>query len=321
MYLNISPFPPLDPALRLSFAICCHLVQHKTEGNTHLAAKRYTEAVAAYSAAIGINANNNIYFANRALARIELGDFAAALADCEASLAIDGAYSKAHYRAGLAQFGLKQYAAAVTALEAALRHNTGDDAHIRAKLAQAKQMQSGAGAAGAAANPFAALAGLGGLGGLGGGAGGMPDLGALMSNPAIAQMCVSFFFSFLEMGIRIASDGLNNRVHVYLRPSVRSLTFHPNNPCAFNRAQNLMSDPSAMSNMMNMMGPMMGGMGGGAPPAAPAADATMTNALDASAPASDAAAPSAGAAGGMPDFGAIMNNPAFAQMCVLFFGF
>jgi len=42
------------------------------------------------------------------------------------------------------------------------------------------------GGAGAGGNPMAGLAGL--MGGMGGGGGGMPDLGALLNNPAIMQM-------------------------------------------------------------------------------------------------------------------------------------
>ena len=166
----------------------------KTEGNAHLNAKNYTAAIASYTQAIAANSNNHIYFANRALAHIELAQFDAAVQDSEASIRIDETYSKGHYRLGLALMGLKKFPEAVAALQAALMHNTGDASHIEAKLAQAQTAMGVTPAAkkapAAAANPFANLASM--FGGAGGGGGGNPfgglDLGALMSNPAIAQM-------------------------------------------------------------------------------------------------------------------------------------
>jgi tetratricopeptide (TPR) repeat protein len=58
--------------------------------------------------------------ANRALAHIELCRYRAALDDCDASLRIDAAYAKAHYRRGLALCGLEQRADALDAFGRAL---------------------------------------------------------------------------------------------------------------------------------------------------------------------------------------------------------
>ena len=221
---------------------------HKKEGNDFLAAKKYADAVTSYTKAINLNNSNAIYYANRALAHIELKQYKEAVKDCEESIRLDAKYSKSYYRLGLAQLALNEKDA-VFSFEMALQFNSGDSSHITQKLNEAKKRFSPP----APANPLADPMGMGGMGGgmpgmggpggfdlaglmssLGGagGAGGMPDLSALMKNPAVAEM-----------------------------------------------AQKAMSDPNFMQNMMGAMGgaggmPNMGNMG--APPTSTPAASTNT---------------------------------------------
>ena len=64
------------------FLLCIlYIVTFQKMGNDCLAGRRYAEAVHAYTLAININGNNAIYFANRALAQIELKEFFEAIGD------------------------------------------------------------------------------------------------------------------------------------------------------------------------------------------------------------------------------------------------
>lgn len=94
------------------------------------------------------------------------------------------------YSLGLAYYSLGQYEEAVQAYKDGLKLDPSNVA-MKQSLERAEQHISGAvksaatpaaAPTGAAANPFA---------GLGGGAGGMPDIGALLNNPALMGMAQS----------------------------------------------------------------------------------------------------------------------------------
>ena len=81
----------------------------KTEGNAHLAAGRYERAIDCYSQALEAapsGKNAKIYFVNRATAKIKAGDHSGAVDDCNAALARDASYVKAHVQLGVALQGV-----------------------------------------------------------------------------------------------------------------------------------------------------------------------------------------------------------------------
>ena len=174
----------------------------KKDGNDFIATKKYAEAIESYTHAIALNPNSSVYFANRALAYIELKKYELAIPDAEESIRLDSKYSKAYYRLGLAQLALNQKDS-VASFELALKFNSGDASHINEKLNAAKNKFGLSNPSGSAnpANPLAgldmgALSGLmAGLGGAGGGAGGF-DFANIMKNPAFAQM---YFTTFLPL--------------------------------------------------------------------------------------------------------------------------
>ncbi|KAJ3369931.1 hypothetical protein HDU91_006731 [Kappamyces sp. JEL0680] len=157
----------------------------KSEGNKLLAAKKFDEAVAKYSAAIEADGTNAVYYANRAAAYSQLGQHESAVYDAKKALQVNPDYSKAYSRLGHAEFCLGNYENAVDAYTLGLEKvpstmltvQEPNNASIKQSLAAAKskanmlnnpalaQMMSGAG-----------------------GAGGMPDIASMMANPAIAEM-------------------------------------------------------------------------------------------------------------------------------------
>ena len=78
----------------------------KTQGNQYFAAKKYKEAIVAYSAAIEIDDANAIYYSNRSAAHFGAGDFEAALQDADKSLKIDETFAKGFIRKGKAERAL-----------------------------------------------------------------------------------------------------------------------------------------------------------------------------------------------------------------------
>jgi len=167
----------------------------KTQGNDFLRENKFSEALECYNKAIAKDPRNPVYFSNRAAARSKLGDHTQAIEDCRSALAIDCTYAKAYGRMGLAHSELGQFAEARSCYQSAVELEPGNESYS-ANLAIASERAATApqSAAGAAPNPFAGLMGAGGgLAGLAGmgGAGGAPDLGALMSNPALMDMCSS----------------------------------------------------------------------------------------------------------------------------------
>jgi small glutamine-rich tetratricopeptide repeat-containing protein alpha len=183
----------------------------KNAGNALLQKGDHAGAVAKYTEAISLNPTHAIYLANRAAAHVNLRQYARAVEDCKASIALDPNYAKSHYRLGQAHAALGEHQQALNAFERALQLSSNDEGMavtIREQIKQAKNklnppvsnsmdMDDDAGADG----PFGALNGMGGmgglanlLGGLGGGAGGEGGAGGLgglmqmMQNPAMQEM-------------------------------------------------------------------------------------------------------------------------------------
>jgi small glutamine-rich tetratricopeptide repeat-containing protein alpha len=184
----------------------------KNAGNALLQKGDHAGAVSKYTEAISLNPTHAIYLANRAAAHVNLRQYARAVEDCKASIALDPNYAKSHYRLGQAHAALGEHQQALTAFERALQLSSNDEGMavtIREQIKQAKNklnppvsnsmdMDDDAGADG----PFGALNGMGGmgglanlLGGLGGGAGGEGGAGGglgglmqMMQNPAMQEM-------------------------------------------------------------------------------------------------------------------------------------
>eukprot|EP00962_Isochrysis_galbana_P018006 scaffold5182_cov111-Isochrysis_galbana.AAC.1 len=88
----------------------------KEEGNEHLKAGRLAEAIACYAAALaatGLSSDDAAAIhANRALAHLKRSEYAPAVSDCDAALAVQPRYVKALFRRAQAREGLADLAAA-----------------------------------------------------------------------------------------------------------------------------------------------------------------------------------------------------------------
>lgn len=158
----------------------------KVRGNEYLTSTppQPKEAVEAYSNAILLDDTNAIFFANRAAAHLILKDFQSAVTDCKRAIEIQPSYIKSYARLGQAYEGLGDNERAVSeAYEPALALEP-DNATFKAKVQTLR-----------APNPFAVAddqepsgGGMPDLSGLKGMfPGGMPDIGALLSDPAKMQ--------------------------------------------------------------------------------------------------------------------------------------
>ncbi|KAJ1443441.1 hypothetical protein B484DRAFT_321612, partial [Ochromonadaceae sp. CCMP2298] len=95
----------------------------KFKGNAAINAKRYEEAVAAYTEALALSADgpsSHVYHSNRAAAYCHLNKYVEAVEDCEACLVMSPDYVKAYSRLGLANFFLERWEDAVAAYERAV---------------------------------------------------------------------------------------------------------------------------------------------------------------------------------------------------------
>lgn len=76
--------------------------QWKLEGNDYFKNKNYTDAIAAYSKAIALNASDVSYFGNRAACYLALKNYQKTIEDCDRAIALDANFAKAHRRRALA---------------------------------------------------------------------------------------------------------------------------------------------------------------------------------------------------------------------------
>lgn len=92
----------------------------KNEGNNLMKSERYLDALDHYTRAIILDANNAVYYCNRAAAYSKLNNHEAAIKECQSALRIDPTYSKAYGRLGLAYSSLNKHAEALTSYKKAL---------------------------------------------------------------------------------------------------------------------------------------------------------------------------------------------------------
>ncbi|HEY0755438.1 MAG TPA: tetratricopeptide repeat protein [Ktedonobacteraceae bacterium] len=92
-----------------------------TVGNDHFDAGRFTEALAAYEQALGLDPTNALAHINKGVALRRLGRGDEALAAYEQALELDPTDALAYYNKGVALRNLKRHAEALAAYEQALR--------------------------------------------------------------------------------------------------------------------------------------------------------------------------------------------------------
>jgi len=144
--------------------------EHKLKANQLLVERKWEEAIKEYSEAISYT-ENAIFYANRAVPLGKLGRFKEAVEDCKKSIAVDKTYTKAYTRLASNYQSLRDFTAAVQALQDGLLiepHN----AQLKADLAKAEaELQASKNPQGA--NPYQQM--MSGLGGMDGAQGaGMP---------------------------------------------------------------------------------------------------------------------------------------------------
>lgn len=228
----------------------------KSQGNTAMAAKDYKKAIDLYGQALSLVPGNPIFLSNRAAAYSASKDHESAKADAEAAVASEPTYTKAWSRLGLARFALGDSKGSMEAYQKGIDYegNGGSDAMKKGFETAKRRVQEQA-----EEEDDDVLSTPRGGGG-GAGTGGMPDLSGLAS----------------MLGGGGGGGGMPDFSQIM------------NNPMFASMAQNLMSNPDAMSSLMNNprlreMASQFGGGGGGG-------------------------------GGGTPDIAAMMQDPSIAEM-------
>ncbi|KAF2199867.1 hypothetical protein GQ43DRAFT_375239, partial [Delitschia confertaspora ATCC 74209] len=230
-------------------------------GNQAMQKKDYKSAIEYYTKALDIVPLNPIYLSNRAAAYSGSGKHEEAKNDAEMAVAADPKYSKAWSRLGLAKFALGDAKGSMEAYKAGMDAEGGGSDVMRRGYETAKKKYEeeggdvGAPDAGTRSAP-------------GGSTGGMPDLSSLAS---------------MLGGGGGGGGGM---------PDIGALL---QNPMMRQMAQNIMSNPEALSGIMNdpRVAEMAQRFGGGA---------------------------SGGGSGGGPDLSQLMNDPSIAEMAKNFMG-
>ncbi len=221
----------------------------KEEGNQLLLKKQYEAAVKKYSEALelsGTGPNSHLYYCNRAAAYFHLEDFDKALEDCSVAVALAPDYAKAHARSAQASLKVGDSDGARASAERALELEP-DNSVAKSVL---KALGGSGAAGGGEMDPMSSMmGGMGGMAdllkgmdpaameslrGLAKPGGGMPDIGSLMSNPAVMQMMSNP--AFMAQAQKAMQD-----------PQMAAM------------AQQMAKDPNAMANMMGGMGGPKGG--------------------------------------------------------------
>jgi len=155
----------------------------KNEGNNHMKAEKYTEALDCYTKAVALDGRNPVYYCNRAAAYSKLENNSKAIEDCDTAILLDPKYSKAYGRKGLALSAQKCYNEAIKCYNKAVELEPENETYKNnLKVAMDKRAESGGET-------------MGGLGNLFGGAGGMPDFSAVLSNPMLMNMATQLMQS------------------------------------------------------------------------------------------------------------------------------
>lgn len=81
----------------------------KAQGNRLLGEKKYSDAELSYTAAIELDPNNAIYYANRAAVHIKMENYGYAIADADKAIELDPENHKAHFRKGVASMAILDF--------------------------------------------------------------------------------------------------------------------------------------------------------------------------------------------------------------------
>ncbi|KAG0164441.1 hypothetical protein DFQ28_009115 [Apophysomyces sp. BC1034] len=147
----------------------------KAAGNRKVSERNYPEAIKLYTEAIALNGSQAVYYANRAAAFSQQGDHPKAVDDAKKAIEIDPKYSKAYSRMGHALFCQNLFQDAVDAYEKGLELDP-ENPTIKSSLATARSKLNSSSVDRAIPQENA------------GGAGGMPDISAMLNNPALMSM-------------------------------------------------------------------------------------------------------------------------------------
>jgi len=222
--------------------------QYKTEGNQHLADKKYEQAVECYRKAIELNPNNAIYFANRAAANSHMGKHQLAIDDCKQSLKLNPQYSKAYGRLGLAYFSLGMYKEAVEQYSKGVELEPNNASLKESLLAAQRKLQTSGNqnvvdkgsATGSGGDPFANIFNPDMLNSIGRMFGG--GQGTSSSQTGTPQTPPP------NIGNLDLNNILNNPMFQNMAQQLM------NNPQMMNMANNMMSNPEAMNNLSSLFG-------------------------------------------------------------------
>ncbi|KAL7748563.1 Small glutamine-rich tetratricopeptide repeat-containing protein 2 [Sorochytrium milnesiophthora] len=241
--------------------------EFKSQGNKKVAEKDYDEAVRLYSEAIALDAQNAVYYSNRAAAYSQKGNHADAIKDAKRASEIDPNFSKAFSRLGHAYYATGKFQEAHDAYAEGLRLDPGN-ATMKAALAQAKSKlpsvtEPDDDQAGDDDDDSKNDDGDDEDAPRGGAPGGMPDLGnlsGLLNNPALMNMAQQFMQNpqFAQMAQGMMGGGAGRGAGGG-GGGGNPLAGLMNNPELMNMAQQAMSDPNTMASLQGMMG----GRGGG----------------------------------------------------------
>jgi stress-induced-phosphoprotein 1 len=95
----------------------------KAQGNAAFSAKKYDEAIAAFSSAIEADPSDAVFYSNRSAAYAAKGDFQAALDDGKKCTELKPTWGKGYARLGKALFELRRMEEAQSAFEKGLEHD------------------------------------------------------------------------------------------------------------------------------------------------------------------------------------------------------
>jgi small glutamine-rich tetratricopeptide repeat-containing protein alpha len=236
-------------------------------GNAAIQKKDYTTAIDYYTQALNLNPLNPVYLSNRAAAYSGALRHEEAKGDAEMAVAADPSFAKAWSRLGLAKFALGDAKGSMEAYQKGIEaEGSGGSEAMRKgyETAKRKVEEEGDSEEDIGSSRDA-------MEGMGGGAGGMPDLASLAG--------------MFGGGGGAGGGGM---------PDMAGLM---NNPMMRQMAQNLMSNPEAMSSLLNNprlaeMASQFGGGGGG----------------------TGAGAGRGAGGGGMPDLAGLMQDPSIREM-------
>lgn len=115
----------------------------KEQGNQFLQAKKYDEAIQAYTEAINLDPKDHVFFSNRSAAYLSKGDASSALADGQRCIELKSDWAKGYTRKGAALHALRRYDDAIEAYRAGLAIAP-TDAGLQSGLAEVQKVKDSA---------------------------------------------------------------------------------------------------------------------------------------------------------------------------------